>query len=124
MHMPQRSGPVPIVSGSPEQSAAALWQSLQPERWPLPVAELPAGTALVGGAVRDGLLGRLRQQPDLDLVVPGEAVVLARRLARRWGGSPVVLDAERDMARLVVQGWTIDLARGLGATLELSLIHI
>ena len=70
MHMPQPSGAVPILSGSPERAAAALWQSLQPERWPLPLAELPAGTALVGGAVRDGLLGRLAERPDLDLFAP------------------------------------------------------
>jgi tRNA nucleotidyltransferase (CCA-adding enzyme) len=121
MHMPQPSGPAPIVSGSPEQATAALWQSLQPERWPLPLAELPAGTALVGGAVRDGLLGRLAQRPDLDLVVVPEALGLARSLARRLGGSFVALDAERSIARLVLRGWTIDLARQVGDSLAADL---
>ena len=121
MHMPQPSGAVPILSGSPERAAAALWQSLQPERWPLPLAELPAGTALVGGAVRDGLLGRLAERPDLDLVVVPEALALARSLARRLGGSFVALDAERSIARLVLRGWTIDLARQVGDDLAADL---
>jgi tRNA nucleotidyltransferase (CCA-adding enzyme) len=68
--------------------------------------------------VRAGLLGRLPERPDLDLVVGEEAIDLARRLARRWGGSCVVLDQERSIARLVVAGWTIDLARRAGASLE------
>ncbi|MFO0038577.1 MAG: CCA tRNA nucleotidyltransferase [Synechococcaceae cyanobacterium] len=114
MHMPQQSGPAPILSGPPERAATVLWQSLQPERWPLRLSELPAGTALVGGAVRDGLLGRLAERPDLDLVVVPEALALARSLARRLGGSFVALDAERSIARLVLQGWTIDLARRVG----------
>ena len=83
--------------------------------------QLPAGTALVGGAVRDGLLGRLAAQPDLDLVVPVEAVDLARHLGRQFGGTCVVLDQERSIARLVLKGWTIDLARCAGDDLTADL---
>ena len=96
---------------------------LAPEGWPLPLAALPAGPVLVGGAVRDALLGRLALRPDLDLVVPGDAVALARELARRLGGAVVVLDAERSIARLVLQGWTIDLARRMGANLQQDLLR-
>ena len=96
---------------------------LAPEAWPLPLAALPAGSVLVGGAVRDALLGRLALRPDLDLVVPGDAVALARELARRLGGAVVVLDAERSIARLVLQGWTIDLARRMGANLQQDLLR-
>ena len=78
---------------------------------------------LVGGAVRDALLGRLAARPDLDLVVPEDAVDLARKLARRLGGAVVVLDQERSMARLVLQGWTIDLARRMGADLPHDLLR-
>lgn len=83
--------------------------------------ELPAGTALVGGAVRDGLLGRLGDRPDLDLVVPVDAIDLARRLGRQLGGSCVVLDRERSIARLVLADWTIDLARCAGEDLATDL---
>jgi len=105
----------------PGDQARALWQLLDPPQWPVPFQELPRGTALVGGAVRDGLLGRLAARPDLDLVVPGEAIGLARTLAQRWGGSVVVLDRDRSIARLVIHGSTVDLARQEGATLEADL---
>ncbi len=87
----------------------------------MPPHRFPAGTALVGGAVRDGLLGRLADQPDLDLVVPGDAIALARQLGRRHGGTCVVLDQERSIARLVLEGWTIDLARCAGDALTADL---
>jgi len=115
---PRRS---PIVTSDPGCQAQRLWRGLAPQRWPLPLQLLPAGTALVGGAVRDGLLGRLKERPDLDLVVKGDAIALARSLAGRLGGSCVVLDRERSIARLVLQGWTIDLARCGGGSLEADL---
>ena len=107
----------------PAQTAdvARLWQRLAPERWPLKAEDLPAGSALVGGAVRDALLGRLAPEPDLDVVVPQGATALCRRLAKRLGGSAVVLDQERDIARLVLAGWTLDLAAWEGDSLESDL---
>ena len=96
-------------------------ERLTPQRWPLPLDLLPEKTALVGGAVRDALLDRLKPQPDLDLVIPSDALDLTRTLAKRLGGSCVVLDQERDMARLVLGGWTVDIARQDGATLEADL---
>jgi tRNA nucleotidyltransferase (CCA-adding enzyme) len=71
--------------------------------------------------VRDGLLGRLATRPDLDLVVPVEAIDLAQTLARRHGGTVVILDRDRSIARLVLRGWTVDLARLEGPTLEADL---
>lgn len=105
----------------PGRQVPELWRALAPETWPVAPHQLPAGTALVGGAVRDGLLGRLTAQPDLDLVVPVDAIDLARRLGRQLGGSCVVLDQERSIARLVLRGWTIDLARCAGGDLSADL---
>ena len=110
----------PIIL-EPQSRVDALLAALAPERWPIRVQDLPKGTALVGGAVRDALLGRLRQQPDLDLVVPDGALPLSRQLAASLGGSVVVLDEERDMARLVLHGWTIDIASCDGPSLETDL---
>ena len=123
MHMLPRLSQEPIVTvyRPAGEVAEELWQRLLAEPWPLPQEALPPGTALVGGAVRDGLLGRLERQPDLDLVVPGDALALARQLARAHGGSCVVLDAERSIARLVLGGWSLDLARQEGSSLEADL---
>ncbi|MCX5952420.1 MAG: CCA tRNA nucleotidyltransferase [Cyanobacteria bacterium] len=110
-----------IVTRPPGDQAESLWQLLDPPQWPISYQDLPQGTALVGGAVRDGLLGRLATRPDLDLVVPVEAIGLAQTLARLHGGTVVVLDRERSIARLVLRGWTVDLARQEGATLAADL---
>jgi len=103
------------------ESGSLAWRRLAPERWPVPLEAFPAGTALVGGAVRDALLDRLSDRPDIDLVLPGDAVALCRQLRRRHGGSAVVLDAERSIARLVIDGWSLDLARQEGGSLNADL---
>jgi tRNA nucleotidyltransferase (CCA-adding enzyme) len=125
MHIPAepRQGPIVASTAAPGELEGRLWHALAAERWPLRRDELPAGTALVGGAVRDALLGRLVARPDLDLVVPDGAIPLARELARQHGGTCVVLDADRDMARLVLAGWTIDLARQQGPDLTTDLLR-
>jgi tRNA nucleotidyltransferase (CCA-adding enzyme) len=114
MHMPGAGADPAIVT----RAATLAWQRLEPQRWPLPPQAFPPGTALVGGAVRDALLNRLAPAPDLDVVLPDDAVAVCRQLRRRHGGSAVVLDAERSIARLVLDGWTIDLARQEGNSLQ------
>src|SRR2546427_12522902 len=56
---------------------------------------------LVGGAVRDAVLGRVRRDGvDLDLAVPRGALALARRVAERGRGRLVPPDGQRGTARL------------------------
>ena len=125
MHMLPRPSQAPIVTaGRPAgEVAQALWQRLLAEPWPLPLQALAAGTALVGGAVRDGLLGCLEPQPDLDFVVDGDAIALTRQLARDHGGTVVILDVDHNIARLVLGGWNLDLARRGGSSLEADLLR-
>lgn len=111
----------PILKEKRLLQAKKLWSSLKPEQWPIDIRDLPPGTALVGGAVRDALLGRLSKRPDLDLVVPQDALNLTRRLAKAFGGTCVVLDEARDMARLVHKEWTLDFACLEGANLIIDL---
>ena len=68
---------------------------------------------LVGGVVRDALLGR--ESKDIDLAVRADAHKFARTLADNLGASFVSLDAERDIARIVGNSgadvYVIDVAR-------------
>lgn len=57
---------------------------------------------LVGGALRDRLLGR--PSPDLDLVANGRGEKLGRRLARHLGGRFIALAGERFAAYRIVAG--------------------
>lgn len=61
-----------------------------------------APVLLVGGAVRDALLGRPALH-DLDFAVQGDAVALGRAVARALGASFYVLDAERGTARVLLR---------------------
>ncbi len=72
--------------------------------------------ALVGGSVRDLLLGRAPH--DFDFAVLGDAVGLARAVANALGGAFYVMDAERGTARVIVDGLIVDFARCRGVTLE------
>jgi poly(A) polymerase len=55
---------------------------------------------LVGGAIRDALL--LRPVYDLDFVIPGNAMKLARQIANELGAAYFPLDRKRNMARMIL----------------------
>lgn len=82
---------------------------------------LPPSAYLVGGAVRDALLGRHRDYFDLDFVLPQGAIKIARRLAGIYQAGFVMLDKERQIARVVFKQGTVDIAQQEGETLEKDL---
>ncbi|MDR9404148.1 MAG: CCA tRNA nucleotidyltransferase, partial [Halothece sp. Uz-M2-17] len=88
---------------------------------PFPQAWLPADACLVGGTVRDALLNRQRDPFDFDLILEDKAVELAREIANRCQAGFVVLDAERDIARIVFAEGTVDFAKIEGESLEQDL---
>ncbi len=100
-----------------------LFGSLNPKDWPVSIDDFPIGTALVGGSVRDGLLKRLRQKPDLDFVIPTKAIEFTENLSKRINGTVIKLDTNRDIARLVVDGWTLDFAGQVGNNLKDDLLR-
>jgi poly(A) polymerase len=72
---------------------------------------------LVGGAVRDALRGETRIT-DWDILVPRDALAMARRFADVIGGSFVPLHAEQPTARVVQAGRQYDLIQYRAETLE------
>jgi tRNA nucleotidyltransferase (CCA-adding enzyme) len=88
---------------------------------PFDRALLPESTYAVGGAVRDELLGRKRKHLDLDLVVPLDAIELARHIARHYRAGFVLLDAEYGIARVVFPSMTLDIATQAGETIATDL---
>ncbi|WP_320675567.1 CCA tRNA nucleotidyltransferase [Prochlorococcus sp. MIT 1300] len=115
--MPSPIAPQSILTANRIELSKIAWRRLKPDRWPFPFEKLPKGSVLVGGSVRDALLDRLPEKPDLDLVVPEHAAQWAQNFAKDVGGSYVLLDAARDIARIVLQGWTIDVAAQEGENL-------
>ncbi|WP_238392880.1 CCA tRNA nucleotidyltransferase [Myxacorys almedinensis] len=94
---------------------------LSPQRWPFSIQWLPKSACLVGGTVRDALLGRESEYLDLDFVLPHDAVETATAIARHYRAGFVLLDAERQIARVVFEQGTADFARQVGSSLEADL---
>ena len=70
---------------------------------------------LVGGAVRDAMMGRSAR--DVDVAIAASPHALASEIAAALGGKFVSLDAERDVARVITSA---DGADGESASLDLS----
>lgn len=78
---------------------------------------------LVGGTVRDRLLGR--ETHDLDVTVQGRASQLARTFADEIGGAYFLMDETFDVARVILDGdgmrEVVDFARLRGESIEQDL---
>lgn len=99
----------------------SIYPTLVPENWPFSLAYLPQPAYIVGGAVRDALLGRTREYLDLDFVIPFDAVKVARDIARDYQAGFVLLDPQRQIARVVFPQATADFAQQEGDSLTTDL---
>ena len=104
-----------------QHNIASVAPALSPETWPFSLEWLPESACLVGGSVRDALLGRHSEYLDLDFVLPVGAVETAQAIARRYRAGYVLLDPERHIARVVFPQGTADFAEQVGASLESDL---
>jgi tRNA nucleotidyltransferase (CCA-adding enzyme) len=88
---------------------------------PIDTRDLPEPTYCVGGWVRDAILGRTRQKLDIDFVLPEEPIGVAKKVATKYGGSFVLLDREREIARVVLPQGNLDFAKQVGDSLKADL---
>lgn len=94
---------------------------LSPQSWPFDLKWLSQPAYLVGGGVRDALCNRKSNYLDLDFVLPEKAVETAQAIAQAYGAGFVLLDAERQIARVVFQQTTVDFALQVGTSLTSDL---
>ncbi len=78
------------------------------------IAELPYPCYVVGGWVRDYILGRSPLHTDLDLILTEQVIPTAKSFAQKYGAGFVVLDQVRQIARVVLPQGTIDFAQQVG----------
>ena len=102
-------------------SIAQIKSYLATVDFPGDLTQLPQNAYLVGGSVRDALLCRHKVPFDLDFVLPKKAIATARQIANFYGAGFVVLDQEREIARVVLTQGTLDFARQEGSSLEADL---
>lgn len=104
-----------------QKTVSTEFSALSPQSWPFSLDWLPQSAFLVGGSVRDALLGRHSEYLDLDFVLPDGVVDVARAIARHYKAGFVLLDAERQIARVVFAQGTADFAQQVGSSLEADL---
>lgn len=82
----------------------------------------PDGVWLVGGALRDRLLGR--QTADYDLAVAGDPATVARALGRHAGGHAFELSGTFTAWRVVAhdRSWQVDVLPVTGGSIEADLV--
>ena len=78
-------------------------------------------TYLVGGAVRDVILGR--ESHDLDFALPNDGIKLAKHIANKLKGAFYPLDSDRDTGRVILTDESgvrtvMDFASYRGANIE------
>lgn len=116
-HNPDDASTLPPAAGDGAQVPDLVARTARELR------SLGAEGYLVGGVVRDMLLGRATH--DVDVAVSGDALTLARALADALGGAFYPLDEERGVARVVLVGGgtraNVDIARLRGGGIEQDL---
>ncbi|MEM6450198.1 MAG: CCA tRNA nucleotidyltransferase [Cyanobacteria bacterium P01_D01_bin.105] len=90
----------------------------EPKTWPFSLALLPTDAYLVGGSVRDRLLNRHPTYLDLDFVLPADTLKTAAHIANQHKAGFVVLDADRQIARVTFAQMTVDFAQRQGRSTQ------
>ena len=79
---------------------------------------LPAGSYLVGGFIRDIILGRVTEEMDIDIVVPLNAVEIGKKISDNIGSKFIILDKKREVVRIIFNHISIDIANQVSSTIE------
>ena len=95
-----------------------LEKSIKIYNWDFILSFLPAGSFLVGGYIRDTILGRMSLGVDVDIVVPSNAIDIGQRISDKFKGKFIVLDKEREVVRIILNHISIDIAKQISPTIE------
>jgi len=79
---------------------------------------LPKGSYLVGGYIRDIILGREPEKVDVDIVVPSNAIEIGKKIADKIGSKFIILDKKREVVRIILNHIYIDIANQVSSTIE------
>ncbi len=82
---------------------------------------LPKGSYLVGGYIRDIILGRKTEKLDVDIVVPFNAIEIGKKIADNIGSKFIILDKKREVVRIILNNIYIDIANQVSSSIEADL---
>jgi len=95
-----------------------LEKSIKLHNWNSILSFLPEGSYLVGGYIRDIILGRLTEKVDIDIVVPLNAIEIGKKIAESTKSKLIILDKKREVVRVIFNHISIDIANQISSTIE------
>ena len=97
-------------------------KSIKFHNWNSILVFLPKGSYLVGGYIRDIILGRETEELDIDIVVPFNAIEIGKKIANNIRSKFIILDKKREVIRIILDHIHIDIANQVSSTIEGDLI--
>jgi len=94
-----------------------LERSIKLYKWDFVLPLLPEGSFLVGGYIRDIILGRITAEVDVDIVVPSNAIDIGLKISEKFKGKFIVLDKERNVVRIIFDHISIDIANQIAPSI-------
>ena len=73
-------------------------------------SELPNGSVLVGGYIRDLILNQLNTYPDIDIIIPKNSIEVGKKIAEKFSGRFLILDQDRKIVRIIFKNFIVDIA--------------
>jgi len=92
--------------------------SINNHNWNSILPFLPKGSYLVGGYIRDIILGRITEKVDVDIVVPLNAIEIGKKIADNIESKFIILDKKREVVRIILNNIYIDIANQVSSTIE------
>ena len=86
-----------------------LEKSIKINKWDFILSFLPKDSYLVGGYIRDIILGRVTKKIDVDIVVPFNAIEIGKKIAENIGSKFIILDKKREVVRIILKNIDIDI---------------
>ena len=93
-------------------------RSIKIHNWTSILSFLPKGSYLVGGYIRDIILGRVTEEIDVDIVVPVNAIEIGKEISDNIEAKFIVLDKKREVVRIILNNISIDIANQVSSTIE------
>ena len=95
-----------------------LETSIKFHNWNFILPFLPKGSYLVGGYIRDIILGRVNEEIDIDIVVPFNALEIGKKISNNFESKCIILDDKREVVRILLNHISIDIANQVSSTIE------
>ena len=94
-----------------------LEKSIKIHNWNTILPFLPKGSYLVGGYIRDIILGRVNEEIDVDIVVPLNAIEIGKKISDNIESKFIILDKKREVVRIIFNNIYIDIANQVSSTI-------